>query len=336
MVRPARTTRNEQLQVQSTQPSRKDSVQVVSSDNTATNACSDTTFGILTPHAKASTSPHDAIVSSDREDGSQASCPQSLPFVQFAPSIAHHVDKTENGRENGLDDNKHAESSDCSITGADPSDHPKDEAENDFLLGEAERLVAFTDATVAIGMTLLILPLMDASNDADGISTSEFFSENRLRFGNFLISFWVVYLLWIAHDRLFRYVRVFTMLLLRLNFLWMLCVVFVPVATNISNNLEDDGKYALKFVPYMTSLFVARLSIVLMAIEVSRDKRIWKGNRGPKRIDLVGFVVEMILLAIAFVIAVMVPDAGYFSLFVLLAARPIMMYVRWKWPDLDR
>ena len=64
-------------------------------------------------------------------------------------------------------------------------------------LTEAERFITFSDAVIAIAMTLLILPLMEATSDIvveDGeqiITVQQFFSENADKVGAFFISFWL-------------------------------------------------------------------------------------------------------------------------------------------------
>ena len=95
---------------------------------------------------------------------------------------------------------------------------------------EKERLITFTDAIVAIAMTLLILPLMEASSDfAEYATIQELFYENRFKVAAFFVSFWLTWMLWSCHEQLFLEISHFSHVLRRLNFLWMLGIVLLPV-----------------------------------------------------------------------------------------------------------
>ena len=62
-------------------------------------------------------------------------------------------------------------------------------------LRESERIIAFTDAVVAVAITLLILPLMEfATGEAD--SGKEFFRRRGSLLGSFITSFWIIALMW--------------------------------------------------------------------------------------------------------------------------------------------
>ena len=97
----------------------------------------------------------------------------------------------------------------------------------------AERLVFFTDAVVAIAMTLLILPLLEAVSDAaaSGVDTAEYVSEHSDKLIAFALSFFIIGLFWRAHERLYARVERQDAGLFRLNMLWMFTIVWLPVAT---------------------------------------------------------------------------------------------------------
>ena len=92
-----------------------------------------------------------------------------------------------------------------------------DEGSLPCRMHEAERLITFADAVVAIAMTLLILPLMDAATDFGednkDASISAYFSENVTKLFSFAISFFVVAELWALDDNLTRYLGCFTPLM---------------------------------------------------------------------------------------------------------------------------
>ncbi len=104
-----------------------------------------------------------------------------------------------------------------------------------------ERLTIFSDAVVAIAITLLALDLPVP----EGNTVSAFWSSVRQNDGHyaaFLISFFVIAAAWGNHHDLFRYARRFDPRLRTLNMVWLLMIVLVPFATRM---LTASGHPAL-------------------------------------------------------------------------------------------
>jgi uncharacterized membrane protein len=104
-----------------------------------------------------------------------------------------------------------------------------------------ERLTIFSDAVVAIAITLLALDLPVPEGD----TVSAFWSSVRRNDGHyaaFLISFFVIAAAWGGHHDLFRYARRFDPRLRTLNMAWLLTIVLVPFATRM---LTASGHPAL-------------------------------------------------------------------------------------------
>jgi uncharacterized membrane protein len=96
----------------------------------------------------------------------------------------------------------------------------------------AERLTIFSDAVVAIAMTLLALELPVP----EGGTVSEFWTSVRYNDGHyaaFLISFIVIAAAWSDHHVLFRYVEDVDGRLQLLNLGWLLSIVLNPFATKL-------------------------------------------------------------------------------------------------------
>jgi uncharacterized membrane protein len=93
------------------------------------------------------------------------------------------------------------------------------------------RTVAFTDASVAIALTLLILPLADAATGAGQTPVGTVLREQRNDLLGFFISFSVIIRFWNAHRRSWEGLVDYDETTMGLNFLWLLTVVFLPFAT---------------------------------------------------------------------------------------------------------
>mmetsp|Transcript_30906 Transcript_30906/g.66915 ORF Transcript_30906/g.66915 Transcript_30906/m.66915 type:complete len:301 (-) Transcript_30906:44-946(-) len=205
----------------------------------------------------------------------------------------------------------------------------------------AERFIAFTDAVVAIAMTLLILPLMEAASDIDeegeegegGMSAAQFYSENSHKFGTFIISFWIVSLFWRQHDQLFRYVGHFSVALVRLNVAWMAGIVFLPVATNLMNLTPSDD--LVGYATYIGTLLFTRIVGFAMTILIRRDRRTWADDatRGPGMLAVAANVLFIIFLVLSLLLALLVPGCGAYSLLSLLVVPFIMIIIKRQKPQ---
>ena len=99
-------------------------------------------------------------------------------------------------------------------------------AEVEFI--SAERLIFFSDAVVAIAITLLALGLpLPAHLTSDSTSHEVFHGmwADRSDYFAFLISFVVIANHWRTHHRLFRYVARLDRRIVTLNLIWLLMVV---------------------------------------------------------------------------------------------------------------
>ena len=117
----------------------------------------------------------------------------------------------------------------------------------------AERLMFFSDAVVAIALTLLALdlPVPGGIENVASISISDMLADAGRHLDDylaFLISFLVIGAHWRLHHRVFRYVRVPATAIIRLNMYWLLLIVITPFTTRMlsvgQQNLLRFGFYA--------------------------------------------------------------------------------------------
>jgi uncharacterized membrane protein len=96
----------------------------------------------------------------------------------------------------------------------------------------AERLTFFSDAVVAIAMTLLAidLPVPEGSTIKIFWASVE---HDEGHYASFLISFVVIAAAWRGHHELFRYAKRTDGRLLTLNTCWLLTIVLIPFATKL-------------------------------------------------------------------------------------------------------
>ncbi|SEF30825.1 Uncharacterized membrane protein [Amycolatopsis pretoriensis] len=130
----------------------------------------------------------------------------------------------------------------------------------------AERLTFFSDAVIAIAITLLTLelPLPEGATSAELLRS---LGHHRFEYISFLISFALIGGHWRAHHRLFHHVTTVRAGLLRLTFGWLPMMVLMPFATKV---LAEDGGFEFRFVLYALVQVVALTLFVVMTRQIQR------------------------------------------------------------------
>lgn len=179
-----------------------------------------------------------------------------------------------------------------------------------------ERLVNFSDAVVAIAATLLILPLVDIADPSEGTTTWDLIAQHSAEIFAFVLSFAVIFRLWLTHHKIFKDLTGYTVPLVWANFVWLLSIVFLPFPTKLI--AEKDG-----FDPSASSLYVGTIAVSVIAISVvefviDRNPGIAPYNSGR---SLVGGIVTSALMLGAFALSYTV--VGLWSLLLLVVDAPI-------------
>ena len=182
-----------------------------------------------------------------------------------------------------------------------------------------DRMVNFSDAVVAIAISLLILPVVDAVTDSTDTAV-DFFVENGSRIIAFVVSFVVIAKFWLVHHRLFEKVTSYTQQILIANFLWLISIVFIPLPTEMLGEHGVDDRF-VRFV-YCGSLFLSSASLVLLDWLIRRSPETWRDPSRPPA----GFergVVTCVMFLLATVIAVTVPVIGLWALVLVWLGDPL-------------
>jgi uncharacterized membrane protein len=104
-----------------------------------------------------------------------------------------------------------------------------------------ERLVFFSDAVVAIAITLLALDLRIDPPHGTHLHFADVFSHWE-KFASFFLSFLIIAVFWKIHHEFFYYIRKIDTPLLRYNIGWLLFIVLLPFSTTlVSSYLADKA-----------------------------------------------------------------------------------------------
>ena len=182
------------------------------------------------------------------------------------------------------------------------------------------RLVAFSDAVVAIAITLLILPLVDAAGTIGSESIGTFLGDNRSKLLAFLLSFTVIGRFWWAQHQVHERVVAYNPVFVSGMFVWLFGIVFLPFPTELLSSAvkSSRGIHAL----YVGTLLVATVGVLVQQSAVVHWPELQdEEHRGDARMMLA--VVQALVIALALVLTISVPAIGLWSLLLLLVLYPI-------------
>jgi uncharacterized membrane protein len=139
-----------------------------------------------------------------------------------------------------------------------------------------ERVTAFTDAAVAIALTLLVLPLLDSARDAANTRTPlhtivHTYGDSFLAFA---VSFLVIARFWRVHRRLYQALSHLDEGLVVINLAWLFGIVFLPVPTALLV-VSKDSMYGGAGLYAINLLFIGLVSFA-MTVWILRHPGLWE------------------------------------------------------------
>ncbi|WP_067460942.1 TMEM175 family protein [Actinomadura macra] len=181
---------------------------------------------------------------------------------------------------------------------------------------EPDRLVLFTDAVVAIAVTLLVLPLVDVVPEASeaGDSAVEVITKHQSEIWSFLLSFVVIMRLWLAHHRIFQHVRAYSRPLIVCNLGWLLTIIVLPFPTEMAGVYSNE-----RFTPifYISTILLATGFQLGLMLIVGNDTEVASKSHPVTPEELAGSVTVTALLAAALILVLAIPQLSYWTLLVL-------------------
>jgi uncharacterized membrane protein len=184
---------------------------------------------------------------------------------------------------------------------------------------EVQRTVHFSDAVVAIAITLLTLELRLPEGLAPGEVPGHLL-DTLPRVFAFLVSFWIIASYWISHHRIFNRIGAHDGALLRINFVFLMWVVLLPFSTSM---VMRYGGSQLIWDVYVSHLLLISLSLSWLWRYASKDERLIKPNADLdtlRRFGVRGMQVwgERTVLVLSIVIAFFSVDYAQWFLLLLL------------------
>jgi uncharacterized membrane protein len=186
-----------------------------------------------------------------------------------------------------------------------------------------DRVVFFSDAVVAIAMTLLILPVVDdISNVASDSTVADVLSDIGGRLLAFGISFVVIAKFWTVHHALFERIDGYSAAVIWWNMAWLAAIVFVPLPTEVLGTLEGS-RGASAF--YILSVWAVSVALIGLNLAMAAAPELHK--EGAEPVERTGGVAVSIMILAALAIALAFPRVGLYAMFVLVLADPLDRHV---------
>ena len=133
----------------------------------------------------------------------------------------------------------------------------------------ADRVVVFSDAVVAIAITLLALDLPIPGDSGGDQAVLDFLGDHWNAYFAFFISFVVISGHWGSHRAIFRYVNRINDRVIGTNMIWLLMVVLTPFAARTL--AASTNGFGVRFGIYALVQAVALTCLVRLGKELAQD-----------------------------------------------------------------
>jgi uncharacterized membrane protein len=190
-----------------------------------------------------------------------------------------------------------------------------------------DRLVFFSDAVVAIAITLIALPLVDTARDLGSETTADFLYDNLHALAAAAISFTVIGLFWRDHHRIFNHANGHNRLLMTINMIWLAAIVFLPLATVLQVNAHVGDGFA-------TAIYIGTMAVTMLLARLEEGilirARLLEPGHVPSARERASRWVPTGLMILALVVVVIFPSTGLYPLALVLLNVPIQLILR-RW-----
>ena len=191
-----------------------------------------------------------------------------------------------------------------------------------------DRLVNFSDAVVAIAITLVALPLVDLAQELrvnGGEPGVRFVQQYGASLGAAALSFVVIGGFWREHHAEWERAVRYTPLLALLNLGWLATIVFLPVPTVLlfRSATYDPVTLALYIGAMLVDMVLSRCMQLEIAAHCGEPDE-FERNRFRLLLEW----IPVVLMAIALVLAVTLPAVGVKALYIVVLSFPLSALLR--------
>lgn len=178
-----------------------------------------------------------------------------------------------------------------------------------------DRFVNFSDAVMAIAVTLLVLPLAQRASDLHVTSYAQFWSAFSHLILIFVLSFVVICRYWEVHHNLLNSVSSFNIGLFWLNAAWLLSIALIPFTSELIGNNSNNNVFINSI--YIGSLLITSYLGVAIQLVILHSPSIQKSSLSKKLPSTYG-IASAIAMTLALLLNIVLPSVGIWSLLLLI------------------
>lgn len=186
-----------------------------------------------------------------------------------------------------------------------------------------DRVVNFSDAVVAIAITILVLPLVDEASNIGHADVDPFLVGVVPQLTVFILSFAVIANYWFHHHNLFDQLKQVDRKLMLLNTMWLFGIVFIPFPTALI--VDSHGPAGWASMIYMGAMLFISVMQMWMNLYVLKHRGLMARDEQPLTGVITSQVISFILV-VAIAIALLFPTIGLWAL-LLLWTTPLLVIV---------
>lgn len=194
---------------------------------------------------------------------------------------------------------------------------------------ETSRLEAFTDAVVAVALTLLVVPITDlVAEKGDELTVQPIlyvWSHDKDYLISYLATFYVVAWCWMAHRRLFAMVGRPDTFVIYSNFLWLVGAVLLPFVAAVVAQVPLGEFTPAIALGYLLPLILIGFQMALLERHLRRHPEIRHSGVTDEEIRAVtiyGWVFRAFIY-VMFVLSIFLPAIGIAGVMLLFLVGPL-------------
>jgi uncharacterized membrane protein len=211
---------------------------------------------------------------------------------------------------------------------------PHPEPTHSRIQFQIDRIAFFSDAVIAIAMTLMILEIKipELGSQANVQQIIDKYGKQFFVHGlALLLGFYTIGNLWMQHHKLFEHIVKYNDRLIRINLYFLFTVMLLPIS--ISFLFTDNEPPYLKFLFYFSNLFFCNVSYSSMLLNIYSAKNNFSSLKNENEINIIK--KRSLMVSGAFLIAVVLllfrVERWYYIFIIFPAVRLFMMIKNGLW-----
>jgi uncharacterized membrane protein len=175
-------------------------------------------------------------------------------------------------------------------------------------MNNIERLNNFSDAVMAIAVTLLVLPLTEHASSMKITSYHEFSKQYGHLLFIFALSFFVICRYWEVHHNILNRLKTFDTRIFWVNSCWLLSIALIPFTSEIIGYKGVNNSFNVSI--YMGSLLLMIYIATAMQVLITHSPSLLRVKKDLTSPLPPYSTITAIVFTVAFIFGILFPDIG--------------------------